>query len=218
MTVKEFFDVYWQHYLLLEDDFLATKRYLEIDDFNKTAYSTEYSKQFQTICSEIDVFCKELCKEIDGSQSADKIQHYCKVITDSIPDFTETKINVLYWDKEIYPWRNWSYKISIDKNGILKINSNNNPKWWTLYNKVKHQRTTKKKSYKNIPFYKYANQENIINSLGALYILEMKCLGLILKKVPKEDDEECICEFEKSKLFYFDSQKIQPKFEILFIK
>lgn len=211
MTGKEFFEVYWQFYLLLENDFLSTKRYLEIDDFNRTAYSTEYSKQYQTICSEIDVFCKELCKEINGSQTANKIQHYCKVITESIPNFTETKINVRYWEKAIYPWRNWSYKIQIDKNSEQKILSDKNPNWWTLYNKVKHQRTTKLKKYKSIPFYKYANQENIINSLGALYILEMKCLDLIMMKMSDTDDDECFYEYEKSKLFYFDQK---PIFEV----
>ena len=44
MTVKEFFKTYWRYYLLLEKDLLSTKRYLEIDEYNGKAYSTEYSK------------------------------------------------------------------------------------------------------------------------------------------------------------------------------
>ena len=62
MIAKEFFEIYWRYYLLLEKDFLSTKRYLEIDEYNGKAYSTEYSKQYQEIGSEIDVFCKEFCK------------------------------------------------------------------------------------------------------------------------------------------------------------
>lgn len=206
MTGKEFFEIYWQYYLLLEKDFLSTKRYLEIDEYNAKAYSTEYSKQYQIIGSEIDVFCKELCRKIDNTFKGDKIQHYCKAINDNIANFTERKIFVKNWGKEIYPWKDWHYKVQIDKNGFSKLSSNN-PKWWTVYNKVKHQRTTKLSSYDNIPFYKFANQENIINALGALYILEMTCLALIKDKETKAYGEECYYEYEKSILFSSNPQE-----------
>lgn len=207
MNEKDFFEIYWRYYLLLEKDFLTTKKYLEIDDYNKYAYSTEYSKQYQTICSEIDVFCKEFCKEIDSAFNGEKIQHYCKAITDNIINFSASKIFVKYWGKEICPWKDWSYKIQTDRNGNQRIRSKSNPKWWTLYNKVKHQRTTKLSSYNNIPFYKYANQENIVNSLGALYILEMACLELIKGKESKVCGEEWCYGYEKSALFFFADQE-----------
>ena len=206
MTEKEFFEIYWRYYLLLEKDFLSTKRYLEIDEYNGKTYSTEYSKQYQAIGSEIDVFCKEFCKEIDSNFDGDKIQHYCKTITDKFTDFTATKIYVKDWGKEICPWNDWIYKVQTNKKGIQKVSSNN-PKWWTLYNKVKHQRTTKLTSYNNIPFYKYANQENIINALGALYILEMACLELIKEKETKLCGEKCCYEYEKSALFSTNSKE-----------
>ncbi len=206
MKVKEFFETYWRYYLLLEKDFLATKRYLEIDCYNKKAYSTEYSKQYQTICSEIDVFCKVFCEEIDIAFKGDKIQNYCKTITDNIANFSETKIFVKDWGKEICPWEDWSYRVLTNKNGVQKLSSSN-PKWWTLYNKVKHQRTTRLPSYNDIPFYKYANQENIINALGALYILEMSCLELIKENETKACGEECCYEYEKSALFSFNAQE-----------
>lgn len=206
MIGKDFFETYWRYYLLLEKDLLSTKRYLEIDEYNGKAYSTEYSKQYQAIGSEIDVFCKELCKEIDNNFKESKIQHYCKIITDKLVDFTDTKIFVKGWCKEICPWKDWSYKVKVDINQNQKVLSSKNPKWWTLYNKVKHQRTTKLYSYNNIPFYKYANQENVINALGALYILEMACLEIIQKKETKACGEECCYEYEKSALFSLDTQ------------
>ncbi|MBQ3596183.1 MAG: hypothetical protein II988_00015 [Clostridia bacterium] len=206
MTVKEFFETYWRYYLLLEKDLLSTKRYIEIDEYNGKAYSTEYSKQYQAIGSEIDVFCKEFCKVIDNAFDGDKIQHYCKTITDNVIDFSTTKIFVKDWSKEICPWEDWNYKVQTNKKGIQKVSSNN-PKWWTLYNKVKHQRTTKLSSYNNIPFYKYANQENVIKALGALYILEMACLELIKEKETKACGEKCCYEYEKSALFSLDTQE-----------
>lgn len=206
MIAKDFFEIYWQYYLLLEKDFLSTKRYIEIDEYNAKAYSTEYSKQYQTIGSEIDVFCKEFCKEIESIFNGDKIQHYCKTITDNLPGFTESKLFVEGWGKTICPWKGWSYKLQTDKNGAQKVLSDKNPLWWTFYNKVKHQRTTKLAKYKNVPFYKYANQENVINALGALYILEMTCLDLIKKKETKDCGEECCYEYEKSFFFSFTEQ------------
>lgn len=213
MTVKEFFETYWRYYLLLEKDLLSTKRYIEIDEYNGKAYSTEYSKQYQAIGSEIDVFCKEFCKVIDTSFNGDKIQHYCKIITDNLVDFADTKIFVKGWCKGICPWEDWSYKIQTDKKGVQKVLTNKNPLWWTLYNKVKHQRTTKLVKYKNIPFYKYANQENVINALGALYILEMACLKLIAEKETKACGEECCYEYEKSALFSLNAQEENAFFQ-----
>lgn len=206
MTVKEFFETYWRYYLLLEKDLLSTKRYLEIDEYNGKAYSTEYSKQYQAIGSEIDVFCKVFCKVIDNSFNGDKIQHHCKIITDNLVGFADTEIFVKGWCKKICPWEDWNYKVQTNKKGVQKLSSNN-PKWWTLYNKVKHQRTTKLSSYNNIHFYKYANQENVINALGALYILEMACLELIKEKETKACGEECYYEYEKSALFSLNAQE-----------
>ena len=178
MSTVEFIKNYWLHYLLLEKDFLATQRYLEIDEFNGRAYSNEYLKQYQSICSEIDVFCKEFCGILNSNSKADNIHKYCKSIIDYDCSFSDKKIYVKFWRKEIQPWLNWTYKINIDKNGIRKISSNP-PKWWTIYNKVKHQRTTMLRSYSNIPFYKLANQENIVNALGALFMLETTCFAYL---------------------------------------
>ena len=58
----EFLRRYWDYYLLLEKDFLDTERYLSIDAVNFNAFSNEYIKQYQTICSEIDVIAKSFCK------------------------------------------------------------------------------------------------------------------------------------------------------------
>ena len=184
MKIADFLKSYWSHYVLLEKDFLETQRYLEIDEFNAKAYSNEYLKQYQSICSEIDVFCKEFCKILDSTSTAENIHHYCKYIIDSYNDFADKKIYVRAWQKDIQPWLNWNYKINTNKNGVSKVSSTP-PKWWTIYNKVKHQRTTAMSSYGNIPFYKHANQENIVNALGALFILETTCFSLLSQQAGK---------------------------------
>ena len=203
MKTTEFIDIYWSHYLLLEKDFLSTKRYLEIDDFNGKAYSNEYLKQYQSICSEIDVLCKEFCKILNPGSKADNIHKYCKEIVDYKTNFSTGKIYVAAWQKNIQPWLNWKYKISVDRNGVSRISSTP-PKWWTIYNKVKHQRTTAMPSYGNIPFYKLANQENIVNALGALFILETVCFIYLVDKEIKAPNETISYQKEKSALFFIN--------------
>ena len=90
--------------------------------------------------------------------------------------------------------------------------------WWTLYNYIKHQRTTKLKGYNDIPFYKYANQENVIYSLGALYILEMACVELIREKSSKGYNGDIYYEFEKSILFFFEANDDEQFYQKWIIK
>ena len=53
-NVREFVKSFWSYYLELERQFLETKRYVEFSENNSKAYSVEYLKLYQAICSEID--------------------------------------------------------------------------------------------------------------------------------------------------------------------
>lgn len=58
MTTQEFEKTYWKYYLLLENDFLSTEKFVALDKDNAKAFSMEYMKIFQMICAEIDVCAK----------------------------------------------------------------------------------------------------------------------------------------------------------------
>ena len=103
-TRDEFLQRYWSYYLLLERDFLDTERYLAIDELNFKAYSNEYIKQYQTICSEIDVIAKSFCKELDSNFRGKNIDTYCKAIIDNNSDFSNRVIKVKNRSMEITPW------------------------------------------------------------------------------------------------------------------
>ena len=210
MTPFEFIDVFWSHYLLLEADFLETRRYLQFDKDNKDAFSNEYLKQYQAIGSEIDVFAKEFCKLLDPNFKGSNINHYCKCITDNVDDFTNEEIYVMFLEEYIQPWKDWTYTVSIDKLGREKINSNV-PKWWTMYNKTKHQRTTALVSYNNKPFYKFANQNNLISALGGLFLLEMHCFIHLLKNSTRISDSDYV--IGGSKLFIMKSLTVEMQRE-----
>lgn len=171
VTRNEFIQRYWKYYLMLEQNFLDIEQYLAIDELNYKAFSNEYIKQYQAICSEIDVIAKSYCKELNGSFRGNKINSYCKCITDNNVDFINRKIGLRDRGISVFPWKDWTYTTEAQPNGYEKITSNN-PDWWQKYNKIKHNRTTIN-SETQLPYYKLANQKNVLNALAALFQLEL---------------------------------------------
>lgn len=178
-TRSDFLQRYWRYYLLLEKDFLKTERYLAIDELNFSAFSDEYIKQYQTICSEIDVIAKSFCKELDVHFTGNTIDAYCKTIVDIHTDFARRVIDTKNRGIIVTPWKDWSYTIENRTNGTNKIVATN-PDWWKKYNKIKHTRTTVNRE-SGLPYYKLANQKNVLYSLAALFQLEMYYHKLLQK-------------------------------------
>lgn len=179
-TRNEFQQRYWTYYMILEKDFLTAERYLAIDPLNFNAFSNEYIKQYQTICSEIDVLAKCYCKELDSSFKGSSINTYCKCILDNNPDFASRAIKLRGKNIQVMPWKDWTYTMVPQQDGSSRPEANN-PDWWTKYNKVKHSRTTIDNAT-GLPYYKLANQKNVLDSLAALFQLEMyyyRCLQQI---------------------------------------
>lgn len=170
-TRDEFLQRYWNYYLLLEKDFLDVEQYLTIDEVNFNSFSNEYIKQYQTICSEIDVITKSYCKEIDNRFLGGNINTYCKCIVNNNTDFSNRIINVKNKSFKITPWKDWTYTEATHSSGRTTITANN-PDWWQKYNKIKHTRTTINNET-GLPYYKLANQKNVLNALAALFQLEM---------------------------------------------
>ena len=170
-TRDDFLQRYWNYYLLLEQDFLKVEQYLAIDEVNFSAFSNEYIKQYQTICSEIDVISKSYCREINTRFTGSTINTYCKAIVDYVADFSTRIVKVRNKTFQITPWNGWTYSEETLQNGNTKILASN-PDWWTKYNKIKHTRTTVNNET-GLPYYKLANQKNVLNALAALFQLEM---------------------------------------------
>jgi len=207
----ECIDGFWKYYLKLEDDFLQTEKYLSIHNDNKNAFSIAYLQLYLSIGSEVDVIAKALCKELDTSFDGDKIQHYCKIITSSLPEFKEESVSVFFRDFDtLTPWKPWAYTESTNKNGNTFIKSSETPMWWKFYNKIKHDRMGINKKY-NKKNYQFANQENLINALAGLYLFEMYYYTELLKKCKSKygqviKKEDCLW-INESKLFGINSLK-----------
>ena len=186
-TRNEFHQRYWTYYMILEKDFLATERYLTIDPLNYGAFSSEYIKQYQAICSEIDVIAKSYCKELECSFNGKSINTYCRCIVDNNPDFANRTVKLRDRDIQLTPWENWTYTMVSQKKGPPKPEADN-PDWWNKYNKIKHSRTTTNNET-GLPYYKLANQKNVLNALAALYQLELYYYRLLHQKHFQNDPD-----------------------------
>lgn len=170
MIREEFIDTFWDYYLVLEQDFLSAERYVSFDlgdNYlydggtptkleNSRCFSVEFAKQYQAICSEIDVVLKAICKELKAKIQNKNICAYTKAILSDSFWKSIVSQEVEFKNIKLQPFMKWSVK-TINNNETVSL------KWWTLYNEVKHNRAAK---------YQEANLKNVLNSLAGLYILE----------------------------------------------
>ena len=145
--------MFWRHYLIIEEDFIKTHRYVELDIDNFSTYSVEYTKLLQSIGSEFDVISKAVCK-FYGVNNANNIYKYAPILLHNF-------INIC--SQQVITKNNPSIKITPLNDWKLPPNYCS-PKWWGAYNDIKHNRVIK---------YKEANLDNVIKGLASLYLVEM---------------------------------------------
>lgn len=144
----------WDYYLMLEDQFIDTFKYVEpgpINDsknINKLSFSKMYNQLLLSVGSEVDILLKELCK-IAGDTKADKMEIYKKVLKD-YKNFSNEGCKYIYDSEVIYPWINFKEEDS--------------PDWWTNYNNLKHRRLKNK-------YFKLGNYKNVTQALAGLFII-----------------------------------------------
>ncbi len=140
---------FWIYYLNIESDLNNTLRYVELDESNYNTYSIEYVKCLLTICSEVDVLCKELCKVATPNAKAENIKDYIDNLKEVYPKLCEYSV-IVTPKINLTPW--------------YRISEQYAPEWWIMHNKVKHERS---ENFTN------ANLKNCINALAGLYILNI---------------------------------------------
>lgn len=164
--------------MALENRFMQTADYVAIDLANEDTFSNEYAILMQAIGGELDSFYKEYC----GFQPTDykNITDYAGFILNDYPGITTQSISVLGTQIKISPFNGWS--VNQAKQSLF---------WWLAYDDIKHSRYVNKK---------VASQKNVINLLGALYLMEIKYLHKITdgKNQPDVPDTQ-------SRLFSIDN-------------
>lgn len=138
---------YWNYFLALERDLENLSRFIEFSEDNFKCYSLEMTRLLFAASSEVDVVAKLICKQLNPSSNADKIDEYRKEIQPSYSNISEFFIEIPRFGLKLQPWDNW--------------NNGKNPLWWNAYNKVKHVRSS---------YFKMANLKNVLNAVAGLYI------------------------------------------------
>lgn len=158
MSRDEFIIKYWKYYLMLEHNVEETQEFVEFHRDNYATFSNRYSMLIQSIGSELDCFFKVFCDLPQKDRS--NISNYAELVLSSFwPDIIDQKIDVVGKGIVLQPFVGWD-----------KERAKQSLKWWSQFDDIKHNRSERIKE---------ANQENMINILAALYMLEMKYLGVI---------------------------------------
>lgn len=157
-------DIHWNYFLSIEADLIRLARYIEFHEDNYETYSLENTRILIAAAAEIDVVCKQICKQIDSVSTADNIFKYRNEILPKYPIFAQFEVVMPRYGLSLKPWDNW--------------NSDQSPYWWDAYNNMKHHRDT---------HYSEANLKNVLNAAAGLFIA---CLYLYKDKAEGVDRKE----------------------------
>lgn len=152
-------NIYWNCFISIEDDLYRLSRYIEFDEKNEKVFSIELVRLLISSSSEFEVVAKELCNLKDPTKANDNINHIKNNLLFFYPDIYDLEIIVPRFGLSYKPLSNWK--------------NNKSLAWWTSYNSVKHQRNEK---------YEQANLKNVINSIGALYIINLYYFNSLQEK------------------------------------
>lgn len=148
MNREEFLINYWRYYNILEEDFIKLTRCVRICETNYKTCSDEIIKQFLSVTSEFENICKEVCEFKDSDEHKN-----INDIFNKIENIQSVEIIVKHTnDLRIKPFKEWN------KSKPWELF------WWKGYNEVKHNRLEK---------YESGNLRNLLNSLAALYFMEL---------------------------------------------
>lgn len=196
MTSKDFVKNYWNYYLQLEEQVLQTQRFVDFNAQNNSTYSIEYLQLYLAICSEIDVVAKVIVDEAGIIMGGNTIDSWGPALDNVLPGLQIQRV-MFNDDYEVQPWKNWNhikvYSEKKKKDYWKLADKCKNPEWWTIYNKVKHQRTSQCSPGRS--YYTKANLRYVVLSLAALRILESKYIEILMEV------DKLITNYDRGKLY-----------------
>lgn len=175
---------YWRYYLQLEDQFIESIEYVELDPRNYSAFSNRFAMLIQAIGAELDTLFKLFC---DFDLSARKnISDYAEQILQHNASIIDLKVKLRQFGFEIQPFSGWDLHQAAQSLA-----------WWHAFTAIKHDRSSHIQD---------ATQYNALNILGALFLLEMLCL----KKISEVTHEPDVYDI-RSKLFTLENWTALPE-------
>src|SRR4051794_17906184 len=108
---------HWTLFEVIDEDLRAFSRQVEFAEANFATYSVTLARLYLSICSEVDVVAKPLCKRIKATlPERPNMDHYRQSLKAQYPNLSAVKITIRPMTYEIVPWQAWEQ----DKN----------PDWW----------------------------------------------------------------------------------------
>lgn len=148
MNKKIDFDYYANYFAMLEDRLFNTERYVACEQDNLKTYSLEFVSIINECGGLINGFCVELCNLEEHKKDEYDIRDYKNYIIKHYNQYIE---NIVYCGRfTLMPWQR------------LKSETGNSPKWWGIYNSIKHGGSAQ---------FKEANLENTISCMAGMFSL-----------------------------------------------
>ena len=162
-------NIYWPIYQRIEDEVIHFSNMILFNDEQKNIYSPYIGELIVRCAVEIESLSKELyaqisseCKVISKSTSTKKHPHFDKDCIDLlIKKWKIDKKQIQISNPNMYFEKETSILTPLNKSNVF---GSNGSEWKQAYQSIKHDRA------KEI---KCANIENLLNALGALYILNL---------------------------------------------
>jgi hypothetical protein len=139
---------HWNYFLAVERDLERLSRFVEFDARNFSCFSLELARILLAAGAEVDVVWKQVCQAADPQSSADNINAYRDLLVQQYPVIPQFIVEMPRYGLTMCPWDEWK-------------NADGVPRWWTAYNKTKHQRNT---------HYEHANLKNALNAVAGLFV------------------------------------------------
>ena len=142
-------EMHWNYLLAIESDLDRLSRYVEFDEKNFDCFSIEIARILLASAADVDVVCKQICRNLNPKSSAVTINKYREEIRAACPNIPGFEVRLRRWGLTLTPWDEWKKPRGV-------------PFWWTAYNKIKHHRDSD---------YQSANLKNALNAVAGLFVM-----------------------------------------------
>ena len=183
ISVTTYQNQLWKYYKNIEDELVLMERYVAFDKRNEGVFSTKFNDVLQSACNEFETVAKNALA-CSGMKKTDdwSFNRYCYyLVHENLIDRNVTI--VFHGDWLLNPLSGARFVETEDDKG--KKYTYEDPHkfivWWSAHNKTKHKRTSLVEDTKEINYTK-ANLLNVINSVAALYYLELCFVRLFVEK------------------------------------
>lgn len=162
---------------MLEEEFISTLNYVELDVINFSTISLKYINLLLSIGAELDNFFKVSCN-LEGRKT---INDYINPVLIKYSKIIGQTVLIKTYNISLIPYKGWDKTAPSQSLGF-----------WEKYNNVKHDR---------ISNYSMASLETVINALAGLYILEVYMYNdiylsdtSIMQNIPEEESKLFVLE------------------------